>query len=173
MLNVQFKKIKGFSFSSHIDITKRAFLEGFFSRNDDFSLCGNNLATTCKNILLFYFSWSTVCMHEYLFKSPSFLQQQKKKLHTKRFFFLQLLSKKIEECFISQFTPIFWSTVLLDLLMNNMSRDNQILPECISLSMVLKPKKSAQYLQKNTARNALSQRILSTPQMTTTVTKYY
>ena len=87
--------------------------------------------------------------------------------------FLQLLSKKIEECFISQFTPIFWSTVLLDLLMNNMSRDNQILPECISLSMVLKPKKSAQYLQKNTARNALSQRILSTPQMTTTVTKYY
>ena len=112
-------------------------------------------------------------MHEYLFKSPTFLQQQKKKLHTKRFFFLQLLSKKIEECFISQFTPIFWSTVLLDLLMNNMSRDNQILPECISLSMVLKPKKSAQYLQKNTARNALSQRILSTLQMTTTVTKYY
>ena len=97
----------------------------------------------------------------------------KKRNYILKDFFLELLSKKIEECFISQFTPIFWSTVLLDLLMNNMSRDNQILPECISLSMVLKPKKSAQYLQKNTARNALSQRILSTPQMTTTVTKYY
>ena len=122
-------------------------------------------------ILLFYFSWSPVCMHEYLFKSV-FLQQQKKKLHTKRFFFAIIVKEK-RRMFYFTIYPHFWSTVLLDLLMNNMSRDNQILPECISLSMVLKPKKSAQYLQKNTARNALSQRILSTPQMTTTVTKYY
>ena len=87
-------------------------------------------------------------------------------------FFTTTTKKETTKRFFLQ-SPHFWSTVLLDLLINNMSRDNQILPECISLSMVLKPKKSAQYLQKNTARNALSQRILSTPQMTTTVTKYY
>ena len=102
MPTVQFKKIKGFSFSSHIDITKRAFFGGIFFLEMLISAIVVIILQLLVNTF-YYFTFPgalSACMNICL--SPTFLQQQKKKLHTKRFF-LQSLSKKKEECFISQF----------------------------------------------------------------------